>query len=68
MDYASSSTEGFNLEVIESLGAKNEDDCDTTLSNECEITDINLSRGSDVSNFIKSDQKIAPYHLAFFRK
>ena len=42
VDCISSSTEDFDLEVTGSLGAKNEGDCDTTLSNECEIIDINI--------------------------
>ena len=42
MDYDSSSTKDFEFEVTESSGAKTEDDCKTTLSNECETIDINI--------------------------
>ena len=42
MDYALSSTKDFEFEITGSSGAKNEDDCKTTLSNECEIIDINI--------------------------
>ena len=40
--YVSSSTIYFELEVTESSDAKNEDDCDTTLSNKWEIIYINI--------------------------
>ena len=42
VDYASLSTKDFDVEVTYLSVAKNEDDCDTTLSNECEIKDINI--------------------------
>ena len=42
VDYDSSSTKDFEFEVTGSSGAKTEDDCKTTLSNECETIDIDI--------------------------
>ena len=57
--YASSSTEDFDLELTDSAVAKNEDDCDATLFNECEIIDINI--GSIVVEAYKVKKKLLKY-------